>query len=101
LCATIEILRFDSTIGIEAFKEQLPESCVSQFSYDALKRIVDRIPLGGVDQEFLGALQNLRGAAQEQAMESLLIKAKTGVLSTDEKAQLKNLLAQREKNRVD
>lgn len=101
LCATIEILRFDSTIGIEAFKEQLPENCVSQFSYDALKRIVDRIPLGGVDQEFLGALQNLRGAAQEQAMESLLIKAKTGVLSTDEKAQLKNLLAQREKNRVD
>ncbi|HQW58319.1 MAG TPA: hypothetical protein PK583_05135, partial [Gammaproteobacteria bacterium] len=101
LCATIEILRFDSTIGIEAFKEQLPENCVSQFSYDALKRIVDRIPQGGVDQEFLGALQNLRGAAQEQAMESLLIKAKTGVLSTDEKAQLKNLLAQREKNRVD
>ncbi|HEV2524472.1 MAG TPA: DNA primase, partial [Gammaproteobacteria bacterium] len=65
LCAAIEILRFDSTIGIEAFKEQLPENCVSQFSYDALKRIVDRIPLGGVDQEFLGALQNLRGAAQE------------------------------------
>ncbi|HXH54347.1 MAG TPA: DNA primase [Gammaproteobacteria bacterium] len=101
LCAAIEILRFDSTIGIEAFKEQLPENCISQFSYDALKRIVDRIPPGGVDQEFLGALQNLRGAAQEQAMESLLIKAKTGVLSTDEKAQLKNLLAQREKNRVD
>ncbi len=101
LCATIEILRFDSTIGIEAFKEQLPEDCVSQFSYDALKRIVDRIPPGGVEQEFLGALQNLRGLVQEQAMESLLIKAKTGVLSTDEKVQLKNLLAEREKNRVD
>jgi DNA primase len=100
-CATIEILRFDSTIGIEAFKEQLPEDCVSQFSYDALKYIVDRIPPGGVEQEFLGALQKLRGATQEQAMESLLIKAKTGALSTDEKAQLKNLLDQREKTRVD
>lgn len=101
LCAAIEILRFDSTICIEAFKERLPEDCVRQFSYDALKRIVDRIPPGGVEQEFLGALQKLRAAAQEQAMESLLIKAKTGVLSTDEKAQLKNLLEQREKTRVD
>lgn len=101
LCATIEILRFDSTICIEAFKEKLPEDCVSQFSYDALKRIVDRIPTGGVEQEFLGALQKLREGAQEQAMESLLIKAKTGVLSQDEKAQLKNLLDQREKTRVD
>lgn len=101
LCAAIEILRFDSTICIEAFKEQLPEDCVSQFSYDMLKRIVDRIPAGGLEQEFLGALQKLREEAQEQAMESLLIKAKTGALSTDEKAQLKNLLDQREKTRVD
>ncbi len=101
LCAAIAILRFDPSIGIEAFKEKLPEDCVSQFSYDDLKCIVDRIPLGGVEQEFLGALQNLREAAQEQAMESLLIKAKTGALSTDEKAQLKNLLAQRQENRVD
>jgi DNA primase len=101
LCAAIEILRFDSTIGIEAFQERLPEDCVSQFSYDALKRIVDRIPESGVEQEFLGALQKLRERAQEQAMESLLIKAKTGALSLDEKAQLKNLLDQREKTRAD
>jgi len=101
LCATIEILRFNSTISIEAFKERLPDDCVGHFSYDALKRIVDRIPPGGVDQEFLGVLQNLRGAAQEQAIESLLIKAKAGAMSAVERMALKCFLYEREKNRVD
>jgi len=101
LCAMIAILRFEPTLGVEVIWSRLSEDCVSQFSYDELQTISDPIPEEGIEQEFLGALQRLRERAQEQAMESLLIKAKTGTLSLEGKAQLKNLLDQREKNRVD
>ncbi len=101
LCATIEILRIDSTIAIERLREKLPPEVSSQFSSDEVIAIADHIPEMGIEQEFLGAIQRLRDRAEEQAMESLLIKAKTDMLSQDEKAYLKKLLDQREKNRVD
>ncbi len=101
LCDIVEILKIQSTLSIEALIERLPSDYVSQYSYSELQTIADSIPEVGMEQEFLGAMQRLRERSQEQAMELLLIKAKSGVLSKDEKAHLKNLLEQREKNRVD
>jgi len=101
LCAIIAILKVESNISIEAIGERLPAGYISQFSFEDFTLIADSIPENGLEQEFLGAVQRLRDRAQEQAMESLLTKAKTGVLSVEEKAHLKNLLDSKGKNRLD
>ncbi len=101
LCAIIEVLRQEPMISTELIGDKLPDHCASQFAYSELKLITNSIPENGLEQEFLGAIQRLRERAQEQAMEVVLIKAKTGVLSMEEKAHLKHLLEQREKDRVD
>lgn len=101
LCAIIDILQIASNISIEDVRNRLSSEWVGHLSQSELKTITDSIPESGIEQEFLGALERLRERAQEQAMETLLRKAKQGVLSLEEKAHLKNLLEQREKNRVE
>ncbi len=99
--ALIEILQIESTISLEVLEQRLPKDQVSQFSFKELQAIANSIPESGIEQEFLGAVRRLQERAQEQAMELLLIKAKTGMLSRDEKAHLKNLLDLKGKNQVD
>ena len=101
LCGIIDLLQIASNISIEDVRNRLSSEWVGHLSPSELKSITDSIPESGIEQEFLGALQRLRENAQEKAMETLLRKAKQGVLSLDEKAHLKNLLQQREKNRVE
>jgi DNA primase len=101
LCELIEILKIETTISLEVLEERLFQEKESQLSFKALQAIADPIPVAGIEQEFLGAIQRLQARSQEQAMESLLIKAKTGALSKDEKAHLKNLLDLKGKNWVD
>lgn len=101
LCAIIKVLRNDQSISAEEIVQRLTPECIGQLTLKDLKGIADSIPEAGIEQEFLGALQRLKERATEQAMESLLIKAKTGVLTLEEKAHLRNLLDQREKNRED
>lgn len=96
LCGIIAILRANSHIEEAVIEEHLPAELRSQFSYKSLKAITDSIPESGMEQELLGAMQRLKASARERAMESLLMKAKTGVLSLEEKAYLKTLLAQRQ-----
>lgn len=100
-CAIVEVLRSDPNIESTEIGSKLPPEYFSQFSYEGLSIIADSIPAGGIEQEFIGALERLRESAEERAVELLLAKAKTGVLSEEEKAHLKNLLEQKEKNRVD
>ena len=66
-----------------------------------LQNSICLVPQGGIEQEFLGTINRLRERAQEQMMEVLLTKAKLGELSLSEKAQLKDLLSQRETYRID
>lgn len=101
LCAIIHILRIEPTISNEAILSQLSSDCKDQYKLFDLKRMAESVPEAGIEQEFLGAMQRLRERVQEQAMESLLIKAKTGVLSSSEKAHLRNLLDEKEKRRTD
>jgi DNA primase len=99
LCAIIKILQGDQDISAEEMVEKLTPDCIGQFTLKELQGISDAIPEAGIQQEFLGALHRLRERAKDQAMESLLIKAKTGVLTLEEKTHLRNLLDQKEKSR--
>jgi DNA primase len=101
LCAIIKVLQEEQNISAETLVERLTQDCIGQFTLKDLHGISDFVPEAGVQQEFLGALQRLRERAKEQAMESLLMKAKMDVLTLEEKAHLRNLLEQREKNRSD
>jgi len=94
----IEILKIETTISLEALEQRLFQEKKSQLTFKELLAIANSIPETGIEQEFLGAMQRLQERTQEQAMESLLIKAKTGTLSKDEKAHLKNLLDLKGKN---
>ena len=101
LCATIVILRADPEASLEAVALALPDELKSQFSGKKWQSLVDFIPEQGVEAEFLGALQRLKERAEEQVMEGVLVKAKLGSLSLEEKQYLNHLLIHRDKNRVD
>jgi len=101
LCATIVILRADPEASWEAVARALPDELKSQFSGIKWQSLVDFIPEQGVEAEFLGALQRLKERAEEQVMEGVLVKAKLGSLSLEEKQYLNHLLIHRDKNRVD
>jgi len=101
LCAIIEMLLLDPNIPSEEVWGKLPPVDLSQFSHKDLQLMAASIPAAGMEQTFLGALQRMREQAVEQATECLLQKAKIGVLSETEKAQLKELLGRKQQNRVD
>jgi DNA primase len=101
LCAIIEILSQDTNISYEEIAGKLSADDSSQFSCEDLKMIAASVPIAGIELEFLGALQRVRERAREQVMELLLQKAKVDALSLAEKVQLKDLLGQKDKNRVD
>ncbi len=101
LCGTIAVLRADPALSLEALSFALPDELKSQFSDMKLDGRVALIPEQGVEAEFLGALQRLKERAEEQVMEGVLHKAKSGNLSLEEKQYLNHLLIHRDKNRVD
>lgn len=101
LCVIIEILRKDPDISLERVLNSLSEEHAREFEGIEFKAIVESVPPGGIEQEFLGALQRIRDRAQEQTLEKLLFKSKKDVLSQDEKAKLKELLENKEKKRVE
>lgn len=100
LCALSDLLEKEPNIAREAMIDQWP--LVSEpIPWDEFNAIVNCIPEKGMDSEWIGAIQRLEERAQEQEMEEILSKAKSGELSDIEKAHLKYLLDKREKDRVD
>jgi hypothetical protein len=99
LCASIAVLKNAPTLSIDELQSQLPADLAKQINSIELKSIANSVPKAGVTQEFQGALQRLCERSQEQAMEILLTKATTGILSQEEKVHLRDLLDDKEKNR--
>lgn len=101
LCAIIDVLRADPEASLESIAHALPDELKSQFSGKDWQSLVHLIPEQGVEAEFVGALERLKERAEEQLMEGVLIKAKKGSLSVEEKQYLNHLLIHRDKQRVE
>lgn len=101
LCAIIGILRKSKEISLESLMEQLPEEYVEYFESIDLKALARFSPKDGIEAEFKGAIERLNQRSLEQSLENLLKKAKTNGLTAEEKTQLRNLINQKEKNRVE
>ncbi len=104
-CAIIGILQKDMTISVQAILEKLPENYRQIFrsviESNDLKSIARFIPENGMEAEFLGAIARLKERAGEQALEFLLEKAKTHTLTPEDKLELRYLIDQKDKDRVD
>jgi DNA primase len=101
LCAIIEILRSEPDLSIEKLQEKLPPNYREELDIEALKILSRSLPSTGVSKEFIAIFRRLRQQGVEQVLDSLLGKAKNGELSDSEKERLKELLLQKEQNRVD
>lgn len=101
LCAIIDIFRKDPGISVDSLEKHLAEECATYFKSIDLKSILRFIPEHGKEAEFAGALARLEERAAEQALELLLLKSKSKALSPEEKVQLRYLIDQKEKIRVD
>lgn len=103
LCAIIEILKIDPSLSMDEIEKRLSlnNEEVRNAGLANLILIARAVPEGGVEVEFLGALNRLRERAQEQAMEALLNQASIGQLSLEEKIELRELLGQKDKDGMD
>lgn len=101
LCEVVNILTNQPHISKEALMEQLAVQCAEVVKWDELNAIVQHVPVDGMEQELMGAIQRLEERAHEKALEHILGKAKMGELSESEKVHLKKLLDKREQDRVE
>lgn len=92
----IELLSEETAITSEQMLEHLKKQGYTLIPLQACQRKVQLLSEEALKPEFLGAIMRLAAISREKMLENLLMKAKTGEISQDEKERLKNILANRE-----
>lgn len=96
-CAVVAILKNDANLDDEQIKHKLPGQIAKNFVASELRAYARIVPVNGLLQEYLGALERLQQRQKELMMEKLLVKAQQNSLSQEDKQLLQNLLLEKEK----